>query len=58
MREKVDEIEHKESTLDTNTTRAEDQSSLLVDPVLRLFHIETVDILFDLEKSKKGGKVE
>ena len=51
--EEIHDILHKESTMNTDASGAEDQSSLLVEPVLRLLDIEAVDVLFDLEKRKE-----
>jgi len=51
--EEIHDILHEESTMNTDTSGAEDQSSLLVDPVLRFLDVETVDVLFDLEKHKE-----
>ena len=48
MGEEIGDILHKESAMDTDTTRTEDQSSLLVDPVFRFFDFEAIDIHFNL----------
>lgn len=52
--EEIHDILHKESTMNTDTSGAEDQSSLLVDPVLRFLDIETINISFNLGESEKG----